>query len=629
MTLLIEGEPSEVFPGELRHETYTYEDGNGNLITGTKEVEPLATNIIAPSKKESFKKLKQEYLRLVAPLLGCRFDDLYNRNQRRRNRRNLSIAASLIVILAMFGIYNSIMRFQINTQRAEAQANYEEAEIQRLLALTNLEEAETQRAEAEMQRTEAETQRAEADAQREQAVLNLEEVKSLLLSNAIDYAERLNEQGARSRAGAVLRKAYENIDENHEKAEFLYARFRDVAIDTLFYMDESLPFAKQNLSGEIRQIDVDVERGFAIATTENYLYKIDLGNGDILNSYTAPEGDQFLVVTVQGEYILAVTAARYILQIHTAMESDDLLISDKPVIYYDGDDVIKINYNETISALTIVHYVEVWHHRNLKGLTDETYVSAGEKEVFSKVILTVIPWDFEASTIELEVSQVFTYRADPSLGWWYVRPGVRMSENGRFLAVKNQQYYTVTKGTTLGEFRGTHTYVNSEVIVIDIDNFDVTRDIAENHVLMTQTFDVRFNNEELFIIDDFSISEEGVLIIDGRAEEENEAVGQEARTIAYDIQNEVMTFNERLRVDLDEHLECIFIELLECDCCARSFRDKAQNREGYIHTACSERWLLYLHEKDGESLLIVYDIFEDVKTYVEYLLPNGFILFTL
>ena len=116
LTLLIEGEPSEVFPGELRFETYTYEDDNDNLITGTKEVEPLATNIIAPTRKESFKKLNQEYLRLVAPLLGCRYDDLYNRNQRRRNRRNLLIAASLIVFLALFGIYSSIMMFQINTQ---------------------------------------------------------------------------------------------------------------------------------------------------------------------------------------------------------------------------------------------------------------------------------------------------------------------------------------------------------------------------------------------------------------------------------------------------------------------------------------------------------------------------------
>ena len=65
LALLIEGEPNESFPEQLRiiNETQTLEDGS--IVESTIEVEPLAADIRAASEKEMFKKLRNESLRLL------------------------------------------------------------------------------------------------------------------------------------------------------------------------------------------------------------------------------------------------------------------------------------------------------------------------------------------------------------------------------------------------------------------------------------------------------------------------------------------------------------------------------------------------------------------------------------
>ena len=656
LTLLIEGEPAEVFPGELRFETYTYEDDNGNLTTGTKEVEPLATNISAPSRNESFKKLKQEYLRLVAPLLRCRFDDLYNRNQRRRNRRNLLIAASFIVFLALFGIYSSIMMFQINTQRAEAQANYEEAEIQRLLALANLEEAETQRTEAETQRIEAETQRieaeaqrAEADVQRELAVHNLEEVKYLLLSNAIDYAERLNNQGARSRAGAVLKRVYANIDGSRGDAEFLYSRFRDVALDTLFYMDESLPFVRQELSGEIIQITPVAEHGHVIVTTAEYLYQVDIDNGDIQAAFPAPEGDQFYITSVHGTTIFAMTKNRNVNLIAIdgiAQEPPTLL--EESIRYYEGDNVATFKFNENISALIIVNYISGWFYNNPESIT---YISSEEGEMFTKIILTVIPFDLAMMDLRKEDTQVFVYRAS--------RPGQRfqVSENGRFITFVDQFVQRVSSDRD--GWSAMSVQVNSDIMLIDIDAFCPILDVKTNNQNMLRVIDSRFNGEDYFRIFRFSISNQGILQIDGSITEGEYGVSDleysTQRTIVYDTESNEILFNEQLASEGSNLLWSPFLEIAnqyhyehqfyllsydgssalvykaspDVDTLLDEARDFIGAQTDYemralTHKLSTDRWLLYLSVQEEDSIVKIFDLDRENDLLGEYKLPNGF-----
>jgi hypothetical protein len=66
LTLLVEGEPEESFPPQLRY----IDDGKGSLT----EIEPLAADVRGSGSMRS--KLKTETLRLLAPMLGVGFDDL-------------------------------------------------------------------------------------------------------------------------------------------------------------------------------------------------------------------------------------------------------------------------------------------------------------------------------------------------------------------------------------------------------------------------------------------------------------------------------------------------------------------------------------------------------------------------
>jgi len=119
ITVLTEGEPSEVFPIELREETRIITDADGSEHTEIVEIEPLAANVVAPTIKESLKKLKLEYLRIVAPILEVGFDTLYNRNQRRFIRRMTIISTSIVVFLLAFGIYTGAMLLTISEQNRD------------------------------------------------------------------------------------------------------------------------------------------------------------------------------------------------------------------------------------------------------------------------------------------------------------------------------------------------------------------------------------------------------------------------------------------------------------------------------------------------------------------------------
>ncbi|MBQ3979357.1 MAG: toll/interleukin-1 receptor domain-containing protein, partial [Lachnospiraceae bacterium] len=64
LAVLVAGEPSESFPPRL------LTDDNGN------PVEPLAADVRGAIPSERNKRFKTELLRLLAPILGCSYDDL-------------------------------------------------------------------------------------------------------------------------------------------------------------------------------------------------------------------------------------------------------------------------------------------------------------------------------------------------------------------------------------------------------------------------------------------------------------------------------------------------------------------------------------------------------------------------
>lgn len=83
LAVLAEGEPETAFPPILR-----------------EEGEPLAADIRGRSKREVLRRARERMPRLVAPLLHCSYDELYQRHRVYKTRR-LAAAAGIVAVLSL------------------------------------------------------------------------------------------------------------------------------------------------------------------------------------------------------------------------------------------------------------------------------------------------------------------------------------------------------------------------------------------------------------------------------------------------------------------------------------------------------------------------------------------------
>lgn len=124
LTLLV-GDPDTppVFPEALRFEPRRETLPDGSVRETLEEIEPLAANVSAETLPKAQKKLKTEFLRIAAPLLGCRFDDLYNREQRRQSQRKTRIALISAAVLAAATLLSSLALVTISGQKRQIEAD--------------------------------------------------------------------------------------------------------------------------------------------------------------------------------------------------------------------------------------------------------------------------------------------------------------------------------------------------------------------------------------------------------------------------------------------------------------------------------------------------------------------------
>ncbi len=123
LPVLVSGEPSDILPDVLRFtETReTQPDGTEKIVRTEKE--PICSDFRAATPKGMNQRMKTEFLRLAAPLLGCGFDDLYQRHKKRKRRRIAIItAAVLAIVLGYAGIllHNYLQIQQKNRELASA-----------------------------------------------------------------------------------------------------------------------------------------------------------------------------------------------------------------------------------------------------------------------------------------------------------------------------------------------------------------------------------------------------------------------------------------------------------------------------------------------------------------------------
>ncbi|MGD9688329.1 MAG: TIR domain-containing protein [Phycisphaerales bacterium] len=130
LALLIEGEPRESFPPALTEIRRTVIDTSaGGAATEREqieEVEPLAADV-RPTRSDTRAHVLRGHarLRIMACILGCRFDDLRQREAERRVRRARQIGAALAVLVLIMGAlaaYAFAQRAEADRQRRSAQA---------------------------------------------------------------------------------------------------------------------------------------------------------------------------------------------------------------------------------------------------------------------------------------------------------------------------------------------------------------------------------------------------------------------------------------------------------------------------------------------------------------------------
>lgn len=103
ITVLLGKKAEECFPKELLSTRHV------QMIDGeemTMDVEPLAANVYDNRLTGMFRKLKRrEKYRLLAPILGCTFDELFRRSRKRQAKKMVSYSLLTVVIVAgLFGI---------------------------------------------------------------------------------------------------------------------------------------------------------------------------------------------------------------------------------------------------------------------------------------------------------------------------------------------------------------------------------------------------------------------------------------------------------------------------------------------------------------------------------------------
>ncbi|MDR1961519.1 MAG: TIR domain-containing protein [Gracilibacteraceae bacterium] len=129
LTVLVSGEPEESFPPQLR-----FVESAGGLA----EREPLAADVRAGSISRMLARLKNEKLRLLAPILGVGYDDL-RRRQRERFFRSAAIISVVTALLALgAGAYVFRQNLRLDEQRQLAQAQRDKALISQSLFLADL-----------------------------------------------------------------------------------------------------------------------------------------------------------------------------------------------------------------------------------------------------------------------------------------------------------------------------------------------------------------------------------------------------------------------------------------------------------------------------------------------------------
>jgi hypothetical protein len=115
LALLIKGEPGDSFPAALREIRRRIPDEKGLDRETIEEIEPLAADVRSSRCEPRSHLTRMAKLRLLACVLGCRFDDLRQREQERPTRRVMYVGVAAIALVC---VMTAITAFALVQRRA-------------------------------------------------------------------------------------------------------------------------------------------------------------------------------------------------------------------------------------------------------------------------------------------------------------------------------------------------------------------------------------------------------------------------------------------------------------------------------------------------------------------------------
>ena len=122
LTVLVDGEPEEVIPDILMHDTVTRTLNDGSQVTYEEVIEPLSCDYRLPIKTAR----KEELPRIAASIIGCSYDELMRRRRQYRIRRALIATAIAAVVSISVMAYLTWSLTQIQTNYDKALTNQSE-----------------------------------------------------------------------------------------------------------------------------------------------------------------------------------------------------------------------------------------------------------------------------------------------------------------------------------------------------------------------------------------------------------------------------------------------------------------------------------------------------------------------
>ena len=301
LAVLVEGEPETSFPEVLRFSM----DEAGNRT----EVEPLAANLRGSDWK---KKLKDEKLRLLAPMLSVTFDELKRRERQRAIRRTFTVSAAVLVAAAGLGVFLAVNHARQERLREEAALQAAIAEEQRARAEEEQRQKEEQAAIAEAERQRAEEERLRAEEEQRQKELERKNAIYNDLGERLERASAALKNGEKRTAASVLLGALTISGENEDmrRDELMEQLKKALYIEPL-----SIVSSFDNQNKRVNEITVSPAGDRAIGIVNSnavvmidlnaneILYQVSVGNAMISSPCFSADGSRFLALCDMGRVV--------------------------------------------------------------------------------------------------------------------------------------------------------------------------------------------------------------------------------------------------------------------------------------------------------------------------------------